>query len=385
MAAMSKARKSKPKRASSGTAVNSLPPLRGIEKVAWWSVPAVGVVAAACALTIGTLYAIQPKPDATATAKVTVAGRKMDDLPEVAQTTPVEVSIPAVVAKSPEPASKIASVAEVKTETETETETQTATQALDVNREEVPAVPSEPITQPAKPTQTAADSPAAEAPANSASDAAVPLSANTVTSLTCIDGTIQYQGAIELNFAEKQPAFESMEEGGVKFQYLSFNGSDQSAELPDLSKETGSLELVCKMPASSTSIVLDSSFQRLTLRKNREGFRWRIDAKRKTNKIKLSPAKLDYDQWHHVVITWSSSKGAVLYVDGAEQDRMDYVNEQPQFANFEKIVLGRTRGPNGRFYESQVHRYTVFDQPLNPDEIAAQFKQLKKSFSFIFK
>ena len=59
--AMSKARKSNAKRPAPADHATGPQPLRGIEKVAWWSVPAVGIIAVICASTIGVLYFIQPQ------------------------------------------------------------------------------------------------------------------------------------------------------------------------------------------------------------------------------------------------------------------------------------------------------------------------------------
>ena len=357
-ASKSKKRKGRGKVAPEATlGVN---PLTGLQKVAWLSVPMLGVVLLGCVSTLGVLFAIQPKMKSSRNSE----NRFVDGHPD---------SIQKRLAEKPESnKTEPDNPEQLKTNLVVETKTIPASESL-TDRTALTPVASP--TNPASPVASKA---------STGASSSITVSAKTLTSLNCVDGKIHFAGDIDLNFVDSQPSFETTEEGGVKFEHLYFGGTDQSVELPDVSKDAGSIELVCKMPARETSVVLDSNFQRLTVRKNKDGFRWRIDAKKKTTKIQLSPAQVDYDRWQHVVITWSDGSEAILYVNGVEQDRMDYVNEQPEFANFQKIVVGRTRGPNGRFYESRVHRYTVFDQPLTAAEIAGQYNAIKNSFPFIF-
>ena len=315
--------------------------MTGLQKAAWWSVPLLGVVAIACASTLGVLFAIRPPLTTQPSQEKRVADVNERAAPKENQqpTTNTEADSPA------EPDRNIKTVTNV------------------------PVIHTPPGNREINPVSLSAAAP----------------KANVLASLHCAGGKIHFEGSSELNFVSQQPSFKTTEEGSNSFEFLSFNGADQSIELPDVLKKSGSIELVCKMPGNGSSIVLDNSFQRLTIRKNNKGFRWRIDANKKTNKIKLSPGKVDFSQWQHVVITWSETTDAILYMNGIEQDRMAYENEQPHFANFEKMVLGKTRGPDGRFFESEVHRYKVFDQPMTSAEIVAQYDELKSSFPFIFK
>jgi len=216
---------------------------------------------------------------------------------------------------------------------------------------------------------------------------AAPVSVNAATtmSLTCADGKIIFNGKQDLKFVDNQPSMEITEEGGVKFAHLVFNGTDQSAELPPVSRGQGSLEMIAKLPQTKTSIFLDSNYQRLTLRKNRDGLRWRIAGVQKPATIRNDAKLVDFNKWHHIAITWKSGEDAILYVDGVEHDQYSYIHEQPHFAEYEEVVLGRTRGSSGRFYECRVNKFVVYDQPLSADEIAKLNESVRQTYPFIFR
>ncbi len=350
MLTMAKPRKTNSKIAPAANDPTSPQPLRGIEKVAWWSIPATGLVALICISALGFLFMSQPK---------TVA---LTNAPPVR--SPGEKIEPKIVA----PAAVPPKVAKVAATAKTESEKAAPTP---------PPIEQQP--EAAKQTVVVQKVPSVPVPES------VSVSATSLFSLQCNDGKIEFSGQGRPKFVDSQPSMKVIEEGGVSFAHLFFNGTDQSAELPRIPKETGSLLMVTKLPPRKTSIFLDSSYQRLTLRKNRDGLRWRVGGAQKPAKIRDVEKEVDFNQWHHIVVTWKSGSDAILYVDGVEYDRYPYSNELPQFPNYSDVVLGRTRGPGGRYYECSVHKIAVFDQPIPVEEVAKLSQSVRQTYPFIFK
>lgn len=351
MCPMAKPRKTNSKLAPAANDPASSQPLRGIEKVAWWSIPVTGLVALSCISALGFLYVSQPKTVASNDRPPAHSpGEKVESKLAAATTVP-----------------KVAKVA-----AESKTEPKEASPAA-------PPVEKQPAFEPASQTVVVQKVPSVPALET------VSVSATSLFSLQCEDGKIKFSGQVDPRFVDNQPSLETTEEGGVSFTHLFFNGTDQSAELPRIPKETGSLLMVVKMPTRITSIFFDSSYQRLTLRKNRDGLQWRVGGAQKPAKIRDIGKEVNFNEWHHIVVTWKSGNDAILYVDGVEFDRYAYTNEQPQFPNYEKIVLGRTRGPGGRYYECRVHKFAVFDQPIPMEEVAKLSQSVRQTYPFIFK
>ncbi len=332
--------------------------MTGLQKAAWWSVPALGFVAFACASTLAVLFAIRP------IAKDTSASRGKATPPKTAN---LDVAVDDKTATPSKKARQPKNVVEV--------ENAKPAQGPQQSQPSVASLPKEKNPQAKGPPKA----PTVGVP--QVMNSAAGLS-GTLTSLRCIDGNIEFFGTPDIQFADQSPQIEK--NGKSKFERLTFNGQNQAIELPDIPKGRGTLEIVAKLPESATSILLDSSFQRLTLRKNRDGMRWRIAATKKQDKIRLSQTPVDFSKWHHYVITWESGSDAILFVDGVEHDRCSYVDEQPQFPNFQKIIVGKTRGPNGNFYRSKVHRYSVLDRVLSANEVAALNKELTETFPAFF-
>ena len=204
-------------------------------------------------------------------------------------------------------------------------------------------------------------------------------------SLQCKDGKIFFSGSEDLKFVGNQPSLEVTEDNGVSFSHLVFDGTDQSAELPHIPKQQGSLVIVAKMPSRVTSIFFDSKNQHLTLRKNSRGLRWRVQASQESARIRDVKAKVDFNQWHHIAISWKSGKDAILYVDGQEADRSSYRHELLQSPEYTDVVLGRTRGIGGGFYKCRIHEFTVYNQPLPDKEIADLNQSVRQAYPFIFR
>ena len=319
--------------------------MTGLQKAAWWSVPLLGFVFLACVVTLIILYATRPT--------------KKTGLPKDNKVVAAKVA--------EEPKKKNA--------------------AQKKQRQKKRAAPKEPSKREpseAKPAPTAAKANAPLTPAM-IETMATPLvtveGANTITSLVCTGGKIHYLGDGELRFVEKQPALK----GGQNFGYLDFKAQNDSVELPDVPKDHGSIEIVVNMPARNSSVVLDSHFQRFTLRKNKDGLRWRIAGTNKQAPIRLSKTKINFKKWHHVVITWQNGGKAILYVNGAEHDSFPYRDEQPHFKTFKKVVLGRIRSPKGRYYASAVHRYNVFDEALSVEEVVKLNTEMRDKYPVVFK
>ena len=328
-------------------------PLTGLQKAAWWSVPGLGVVALFCASTIGILFINKPP-----TVSDTPSPSRTRSPGEVAQSTNAVLD-PGPVSGQPG-----------KRTTVKVAETQIVEGAT-------PAPNSEPE------QSTAPESAAPDV----ATKTAEPESDNAaiMMSLTCTDGKIVFEGKQDLKFVDGQPSMEITEDGGVAFAHLFFNGTDQSVELPPIARAQGTLELVVKMPPRDTCVLLDSSAQRLTVRKNKGGLRWRVGGLRKPAKIRDIDKPVDFRQWHHIAITWKSGDNAILYVDGVEHDRYAYVHEQPRSSIYKRIVLGRTRGSSGRFHECRVNKFVVYDQPLPVEDIAELNQSVRQKYPFIFK
>jgi len=344
---MADARKSnaKPSQAAAESAAGQ--PLQGIEKVAWWSVPAVCAIAMVCAMTIGVLF----------------------------------LNKPADVASNPEPSNvvKVEQTKSPKVES-TRVESQVAMASLTPQPKSDPKSDPKPKARKTRDAQKVAEKKTAPKVVTPVS-----IAANTTMSLTCTEGRISFEGDQSLAFVDKQPELEVIEEGGVKFACLVFDGVDTSAEVSNISRAQGSIEIVALMPDRKTSVILDSKFQRLTLRKNRDGLRWRMGGKRKPETIRLIENPVNFNQWHHVMITWKNGEDAIVYIDGVEQDRYPYVHEQPRFREFEKVVLGRTRSPNGTFYESRVNKLVVYDQPISSEKVSQLNQAVRQTYPFIFK
>lgn len=349
---MSDARKSNAKDSQPAAQPAVGQPLHGIEKAAWWSVPAVGAIALLCAATISVLFLNKP---ATVTSNP-----EPSNLVEAEQTKSPKVESARVESQmmmaslAPDPKS----VAETVSEPAPVAETKTAAK-----------------TKPAAVTKTAAK---VVTP--------VSIAANITMSLTCTEDRILFEGDQNLAFVDKQPELEVTRDGDVKFACLVFDGVDTSAELSKIARDQGSLEIVTLMPNNrKTCVILDSSKQRLTLRKNRDGLRWRLGGKKKSETIRLIENPINFRQWHHVMITWKNGEDAIIYVDGVEQDRYPYVQEQPHVGNFHKVVLGRTRAPAGRFYTSRVNKLVVYDQPIASEKVALLNQAVRQTYPFIFK
>jgi hypothetical protein len=212
----------------------------------------------------------------------------------------------------------------------------------------------------------------------------VALEAKPVYSLRIADGEIVLAGQGELAFDSKRPSIENTKGSSSSFPHLLFDGSEQAIELPPIQKTQGSIIVTVKVPEFKTSIFFDSSYQRLTLRKNAGGIRWRIEGGTRQNKIRNVAKDFDPAKWHHVVMTWHADKEAVLFVDGVEFDRYPYVNEQPQFPSYEKVIIGKTRGPNGNHYECKIGELTVYDAPISADNVAKLHTSLREKYPFIF-
>ena len=320
MHAMSKARKSNSKNASSRNP-GSLQPLSGLQKAAFWSVPAVGVLFVICAATIGVLFFTQSN---TASEPVT------------------QTSSPAKKTKS----KKAASSAPPK--------------------EKTPVAKKKRRQSPKK---------------NAAVTNSAPTGGKTM-SLTCADGKILFEGKRDLQFPDNQPTVEVTE---GDFACVYFNGVDESAQLPPVSRSKGSLELVVRMPSRRGCTVLDSSFQRLTLRKSRDQLEWAIVGGQNKDSVRQIEKRFNFKPWFHIMMTWKSGEDAILYVDGVEVDRFAYVHEQPHLAEFEKVVLGKSLGTGKKFFESRVYRMIVYDQVLPAAKVSELNQSLRKSHPFIFK
>ncbi|QEG22151.1 LamG-like jellyroll fold domain-containing protein [Mariniblastus fucicola] len=387
---MAKARKSNRNLAKTGQA--GAQPLQGIQKVALWSVPAVFAIFLACAGTLAYLYFSKPATvakvpsDRTPNENVESSLAEQDPLlnddqpknyPTENLTTTTEGLVDAESAK--EPSSEPAAA-----ESGSQSDPQTSASPADVVAAEPEPKEAGDATGPENSLSDPSTTSSATPPAPS-TPIEVTLNAKTIVSLVCDDGKISFSGPTELKFVDSQPTLQVTEESGVKFAHLLFDGMDQSAELPPVSRSQGSLEMVAKLPSQNTSIFLDSNYQRLTLRKNRDGLRWRVAGVQKPDKIRDVSKPVDFDQWHHIVVTWKSGGAAILYVDGIEYDRFNYIHEQPHFAEYEDVVLGRTRGPNSRFYECRIHRYKVFDQPIPAADVAKLNQAIRQTYPFIFR
>lgn len=92
----------------------------------------------------------------------------------------------------------------------------------------------------------------------------------------------------------------------------------------------------------------------------------------------------DASKWHHIAMTWKNDGDAVLYVDGVEHDRYDYVTDLPGFPDFDKVIMGRWRGPGQRYYPSKIHQLTVYDGPLSADNVDSLSSNLRAKYPFIF-
>ena len=172
---------------------------------------------------------------------------------------------------------------------------------------------------------------------------------------------------------------------GSNEAWLAFDGISQAVEIPPILKKQGTISLVVKMPGEkATSIFFDSTLQRLTLRKNDKGLRWRVAAGRKPVKIRLLNQQVDFERWHHLVISWLDGGQAILYLDGIIADRYAYANEQPQSPNFSKVVLGKTRAPNGNHYPCKIAELTIFGAAKSPEEIAALHQKIVTKHPSLF-
>ena len=354
MIRMAKARKSNAKRSPTTEHHSGLPPLNGLQKAAWWSVPALGAVALVCASTVGVLFFNKP-----VTIETPAANRSPGELAASSK------EIPETTLVSGEPTEKVAIKAD-------------ETKIVD---DKTPTPIPEPKAVIAPEAQTKAFEPVAAA----VPVAPVTVNATKTISLTCADGKINFEGKRDLKFVDNQPAMEVTEEGSVKFASLFFNGTDQSAELPTISRAQGSIELVTLMPDRKTAVILDSDFQRLTIRKNRAGLRWRIAATEKQDDIRMIKKPVDFNKWHHIMMTWQDGGDAIIYVDGVEHDRFPYVHAQPHFGEYEKVVLGRTRNFDGRYYESRVNRFVVYDKPIPAEKVSELNQSVRRTYPFIFR
>lgn len=341
-------------------------PLSGLSRAAFWSVPATGCVALICTCVIGYLSFFGSPPTNPSSAEVTetLPANKPNDA------SSNELTLPNQTAKAP--------VATLDAQPNSETEIEIASQEV------------------AKPADSKIDDTTNLITAsNSAQRDAVPkvvpavvketgIASAPLMSLTVVDGKIRFTGAHELAFDSQQPSIEKTSSNESSFEHLSFNGVDQAIELPSIPKSQGSVVIVVKFPTYRTSIVFDTDFQRLTLRKNRTGIRWRVAGARKTISIREPEKPFDAAKWHHVAMTWINGGSAVLYVDGVEYDRYDYVTDVPNSPDFEKVVIGRWRGPGERYYPSQIHELMVYESQLSADNVAALHSNLVATYPFIF-
>lgn len=325
---------------------NQPTPLTAIQKLAFWSVPATGAVAIACCGTL--LWMAFSTPQTKSSANVS------DETPRTSETTT------AAVAANKPPVTPDERPEKKQTEPAKKKREKTAG----------PKTPAVVKNQPAD-HQSAAIASAIPAPVRSIDFAAAGLP-DPVFWLTCEDNAIRFDGPKPIKFESQSPVVTQKQIDSEVMQCIAFNGINQSINLPDLPKSSGSISVTALVTNFKNCIFLDSDSQNLTLRKNRMGLRWRVISKKWSSKIRETQPKFDPEKWHHIVITWQDGSDAVLYVDGVEFDRYSYLNKSSDPPSFSGVVLGQTRGKGylgNKFYESWIGDVHFFDQPLDENNV----------------
>ena len=181
------------------------------------------------------------------------------------------------------------------------------------------------------------------------------------------------------------PTIEKDAESG--FEFLRFNGADQSLKLPDVPQSTGSVVVTARMN-QSFAVVLHSLFGRILIRKGIGGLGWRVAG---TSKIAPVREKNPFDeqQWHHIVMTWHDGGQAVLYRDGQAIDQFDYIHEVKRFSFFRDVTVCKTIFKNGadediRYFASDVHEVVVFDEQLSSNQVTTMYSEKKNQFGTLF-
>lgn len=208
----------------------------------------------------------------------------------------------------------------------------------------------------------------------------VPVKQNAKYELTIANGNIRLGGE-DFDIGSALPSYEKYDSG---FEYLHFNGVDQHLLVPPVPQEVGTLIVTAKTDARQSVVVIDSSQERLTIRKNRGGIRWRIAGSANKGPIRDVDVPFDETRWHHYVLTWQADAKAIFYMDGVQIDEFDYKHENKKFRFFNDVNVSRNAMRDKKFFPSDVQEVRVFNTVIPKNEVEAMFAEKKAKFSDVF-
>lgn len=229
----------------------------------------------------------------------------------------------------------------------------------------------------------ASSAPATAEPANGLDTTvtSTTVSGQSVFEWSVENGNVKFAGP---NFDLGSSVGSIQTEGDAGFAFVQFDGTNQHVLLPPVPQTNGSLVVTARMSARRSVILIDSAQERLTIRKNVGGIRWRLGGATKQGSIRNVATSFDDQQWHHFAITWNDGGQAIFYVDGQPVDQFDYVHDNKRFTAFTNVHLSRNAERERKCFPSDVHEVRVFDSPLSSDDVAKMFADKKATFAGIF-